>query len=119
MCRGLWVLLLKAVTISCFFAWGEILPCWCLIESQAAKRGLDKDYIFIFNYLYLYIFCNSFILKVSKGYRSGTCAAESCTGSKVLIASLLLMLCKNCFYLPADGLQGKRSTGCRTTEFIR
>lgn len=61
-------------------------------------------------------FCISFILKVSKGYRSGTSAIEPCTGSKNLIASLLLMRCKDCFRLSADGLRWKaehRIYNCR------
>lgn len=55
-------------------------------------------------------------MKVSKGYRNGTSAVESCTGSKDLIASFLLMPCKNCFRLSADGLRWKaehRMYNCR------
>ena len=73
--------------------------------------GLDRDYILVFH--------NSFIMKVSKGYRGGTSAVESCTRSKDLIASLLLMQCKNCFHLPADGLQWKakhRRYNCRICQ---
>lgn len=59
---------------------------------------LDKDYTSFF-------FCNSFIMKVSKGYRNGTSAVESRTASRGLIASPLLMPRKNCFHLSADGLR--------------
>lgn len=82
-----------------------------LRAAAAPKMGLDKDYNLIF--------CNSFIMKVSKGYRNGTSALESCTGSKDLVASLLLMPCKNCFHLPADGLRWKaehRMYNCRICQ---
>lgn len=68
----------------------------------------DKDYLFPF-------FGNSLIMEVSKGYRGGTCAAESCPGRKGSVVSPLLMPCKNCFHLSA----GKQSGGCNNCRICQ